>query len=195
MRVYRDLFRKSLVSLVAPVGLATLFVAAPAAVQTPTARADVDHGGGCVIYDYNPRATVESLRDRCTPEQQDQIFRNSPRGSVPAGVTHGWVTRPPIMQALAPPFWIGKTFYTGPNGGHLMNRITAAGVEGFPAHVYIAPSRMDGRPAWALDYTPSVLTPQIWDEIREIAPGVWFGYSYWRGALQTPLLLTFVLIR
>ncbi|RDI65918.1 hypothetical protein [Nocardia pseudobrasiliensis] len=194
MRVDRDLFRKSLLRLVAPAGLATLLAVAPAAIQTPTARADVDHGGGCVIYDYNPAATVDSLRGRCTPEQQDQIFRNSPRGSVPTGVTNGWVTRPPIVQAIAPPFWIGKNFYTGPNGGRLMNRVTAAGIEGFPANVYVAPSRMDGRPAWAFDYAPSILSP-IWDEVREIAPGVWFGYSYWRGVLQTPQLLTFVLTR
>ncbi|MBF6333381.1 hypothetical protein [Nocardia transvalensis] len=192
MHANRDLFRKSLVRLAASAGLAALFAVTPAVLQAPTARADINYGGGCVIYTNNPAATVDALRNRCSPEQQDRIFRDAPRGNVPSGVTNGWVARPLLIQVVSPPFWTGKTFYTGPAGGRLMNRISPAGIEGFPAHVYSAPSRMDGRQAWALDYAPSI-TPQIWDEIREVAPGVWFGYSYWRGFFQTPLMLTFVL--
>jgi hypothetical protein len=155
-------------------------------------QAAADYGGGCVLYPDNRAATIDSLRFRCSAEQQDAIFREAPRGNVPMGVTNGWVTRPSVMQSLAPPFWIGKTFYTGPDGGYLMNRITDAGIEGWRADVYTAPALADGQPAWALNYDPSP-TPPVYDEIREITPGVWFGYSWWRSFSQTTLLLTFAL--
>ncbi|MFE3441982.1 hypothetical protein ACFXNW_03025 [Nocardia sp. NPDC059180] len=163
----------------------------------PTATADpapvaTDYGGGCVLDPANRAATVDALRFRCSPAQQDAIFKASPRGNIATGVTNGWVTRPPVMQALAPALWIGKTFYTGPDGGYLMNRVTGAGIEAWRADVYTAPALVDGAPTWALNYAPSP-TPQVYDEIREVTPGVWFGYSWWRGAFQTTLLLTFVL--
>lgn len=167
-----------------------------AAVATAAPQQIADYGGGCVI-DPNDRAvTVDSLRFRCTPEQQDAIYDAASAGAVPAGVKNGWVARPPVMQQVAPPLWIGKTFYTGytgPNsGGYLMNRVTGAGLEVWGANVYLGPSPFDGEPSWLLDYAPSP-TPQLLDEVREVSPGVWLGYSWWRGALQTPLLLTFIL--
>ncbi|RJO78073.1 hypothetical protein D5S18_06855 [Nocardia panacis] len=150
-----------------------------------------DYGGGCALYPGDRAATIDSLRFRCSAEQQDAIFRDATRGDVPMGVKDGWVTRPPTTQAIAPAFWIGKTFYTGPDGGRLMNRLTGAGIEGWPADVYTAPALVDGQPVWAFNYAPSP-TPQIYDEVREVTPGVWFGYSWWRGD-QTTLLLTFAL--
>ncbi len=161
-------------------------------IDVETTPAVADYGSGCVLYPDDKAATIDSLRFRCSAEQQDAIFRDAPLGTVPTGVKAGWVTRPPVMQTVAPPLWIGKTFYTGPDGGYLMNRLTGAGVEGWRADVYASPALTDGRPAWALDYTPSP-TPPVYDEIREVTPGVWFGYSWWRGALQTTLLLTFAL--
>jgi len=151
-----------------------------------------DFGNGCALYPDNAAATVDSLRFRCTWDQQDAIYRAAPLGAVPHGVKNGWVARPPIATAVAPGLWIGKTFYTGPNGGYVENRLTGSGIEGWRADVYPAPSRVDGRPAWALNYVPSP-TPPLYDEIREISPGVWFGYSWWRGIFQTPQLLAFVL--
>ena len=170
---------------------ATALALAPA-IWAPTAAADTDYGGGCVLVPGNPAATVAALHDHCTFQQQYDIYRASPRGDVPTGVTNGWVTGPPVMEAVAPPFWIGKTFSTGPDGGTLTNRVTGAGIDGFPANVYAGPSRIDGAPAWLLDYAPSI-TPQILDEIRQVTPEVWLGYSWWRGYFQTTPLLTFAL--
>lgn len=176
-------------------GIPGLFlgIAAPIATADPgITEAAADYGGGCVLYPDNRAATIDSLRLRCSPEQQDAVFRDAERGDVPMGVQNGWVTRPPAIEGIAPAFWIGKTFYTGPDGGMLTNRVTGAGYEAWPAYVYTAPAKLDGKPTWALDYAPSA-TPQVYDEIREITPGVWFGYSWWRGFFQNTLLLTFVL--
>ncbi|MEV6274525.1 hypothetical protein [Nocardia sp. NPDC051832] len=152
----------------------------------------VDYGAGCVLDPADKTATVHALRFLCTAEQQDLIFRAAAAGAVPQGVKNGWVVRPAAGSGAAAGVWIGKTFYTGPDGGWLMNRVTGSGVEAWRADVYRAPAFTDGREAWALNYDPSP-TPPVYDEIREVTPGVWYGYSWWRGALQTVLLLAFVL--
>ncbi|UFS96895.1 hypothetical protein [Nocardia huaxiensis] len=183
----RHTFRRRLVLwCLVPLGLATGLLVAP------TAHADADYGGGCVLFTGNRAATIDSLRFRCAPWQQEAIYRDAPRGNVPMGVKDGWVASPPFWQAVAPAIWIGKTFYTGPDGGHLLNRITRAGIEGWPADVYTAPSVVDGGPAWALDYRPSP-SPWLYDEIREVTPGVWFGYSFSREGGGVAQILTFIL--
>lgn len=170
-------------------GITVTLMLSPIAV--PAAHADTDYGGGCVLFANDRAATVDSLRFRCNPEQQDAIFRDAPRRRA-----HGSQERlggaPRGHAVVDPAVWIGKTFYTGPDGGYLMNRITGAGIEGWPANVYTAPAILDGQPTWALDYAPSP-TPQVYDEIREVTPGVWFGYSWWREGGQNSLMLTFAL--
>ncbi len=159
---------------------------------TTASAAPLDYGGGCVLYPDNRAATVDSLRFRCTWAQQDQVFLAADAGAVPMGAKNGWVIRPPAMPEIASGLWIGKTFHTGPDGGYLDNRLTGAGLEFYRANVYRAPSIWDGRTSWALDYVPSP-TPPLWDEIREVTPGVWLGFSWWRGILAHPQLLGFVL--
>ncbi|MFC8047632.1 hypothetical protein [Nocardia sp. NPDC057353] len=158
-----------------------------------TAHADsgiTDYGGGCVLNAGNRAATIDALRFRCTPEQQDLLFHAAAPGAVPRGVTDGWMVRPGYLQGITPAFWIGKTFATGPDGGPLTNRITGLDIAGWPADIYRGTALLDGRPAWVLNYAPSP-TPQVHDEVREVSPGVWFGYSWWLGAPNV-LLLTFV---
>jgi hypothetical protein len=171
--------------------VASLLILAPAAVSADSGTGINDYGNGCVLDPGNRAATVDSLRFRCSVTQQDQIYRDAQAGAVATGLTNGWVTRPPQLEAAAPALWIGKVFRTGPDGGTLTNRVTGAGIEAFPADVYRAPSILDGAPTWALNYAPSP-TPQVYDEIREITPGVWFGYSWWREG-SWPLLAAFVL--
>ncbi|GAB2661037.1 hypothetical protein GCM10027088_44270 [Nocardia goodfellowii] len=190
MRTSRKPGLSALMRWVAPAGLAVAMVVAP--LTLPVAQADTDYGGGCVLYDGDRAATVDSLRFRCNPAQQDAIFRDASPGAVPMGVKNGWVIRPIDMRAWTPAVWIGKTFYTGPDGGRVLNRITAAGIEGWPADVYRGPALLDGGPSWVLDYRPSP-SPQLYDEIREITPGVWFGYSWSREAAGPAQLLSFAL--
>ncbi|MFE3189678.1 hypothetical protein ACFXHA_11765 [Nocardia sp. NPDC059240] len=187
MGTRREFFRNALIKSLAILGLGVLSLAVPA-----LAHADADYGGGCVLFSNNTSATVDSLRFRCSPAQQDAIYRDAPRGDVPIGSKDGWVASPRDMQSWAPLFWIGKDFYTNPGGGYLFNRLTAAGIEGFQANVFTGPSVVDGGPAWVLDYAPSPV-PQLYDEIREVTPGVWFGYSWMRQGGGYALQLSFIL--
>lgn len=173
------------------VTVASLLLLSPAAASADSGGEIADYGNGCFLDPGNRAATVDSLRFRCSITQQDQIYRDAQAGAIATGLTNGWVTRPPQLEAAAPALWIGKVFHTGPDGGSLTNRVTGAGIEAFPADVYRAPSILDGGPAWALNYAPSP-TPQVYDEIREITPGVWFGYSWWREG-SWPLIAAFVL--
>ena len=185
--------RARLASIVASsASIFSLLLLSPAVVSADPGDGITNYGNGCVLDPGNRAATVDSLRFRCSVTQQDQIYRDAQAGAVANGVTNGWVTRPPQLGAAAPALWIGKVFRTGPDGGTLTNRVTGAGIEAFPADVYRAPSILDGAPTWALNYAPSP-TPQVYDEIREVTPNVWFGYSWWRGYFQTTLLLTFAL--
>ncbi|WP_446223955.1 hypothetical protein ACTWPB_01445 [Nocardia sp. IBHARD005] len=179
----------SVSAVLAPV--ASLLLLSPAAVSADSGAAINDYGNGCVLDPGNRAATIDSLRLRCSVTQQDQIYRDAQAGAVATGLTNGWLTRPPQLEAAGPALWIGKVFRTGPDGGSLTNRITGAGIEAFPADVYRAPSILDGAPTWALNYAPSP-TPQVYDEIREVTPGVWFGYSWWREGAW-PLIAAFVL--
>lgn len=173
------------------VSFSSLLLFASAAVSADSRTELTNYGAGCVLDPGNPAATIDALRFRCNVSQQDQIYRDAEAGAIASGLTNGWVTRPPQLEAAAPALWIGKVFRTGPDGGSLTNRVTGAGIEAFPATVVRAPSILDGRPTWALDYAPSP-APQAYDEIREITPGVWFGYSWWREGAW-PLLAAFVL--
>ncbi|MTJ74191.1 hypothetical protein KP696_02280 [Nocardia seriolae] len=181
------MFRNVLVKGFAPLGFGVLVLLVPV-----LAHADADYGNGCVLFSDNTSATVDSLRLRCGPAQQDAIYRDAPRGNVPIGAKDGWVASPREMQSWTPLVWIGKDFYTGPGGGYLLNRLTAAGIEAWPANVFPGSSVVDGRPAWVLDYAPSP-TPQLYDEIREVTPGVWFGYSWMRQGGGFVQQLSFIL--
>src|SRR5690606_2008597 len=82
-----------------------------------------DYGDGCVIDPNDKVTTLDSLRTRCTADQQDAIYRAAGAGAAPSGVTNGWVVRPQYGGDLAPMAWLGKTFLTGPDGGSLTNRL------------------------------------------------------------------------
>ncbi|MGW4371832.1 hypothetical protein ACWEKT_40075 [Nocardia takedensis] len=180
-----------IIALATALATALLVGARPAAADSGALPA-IDYGGGCFVDPVDSAVTLNSLRSRCSLEQQNAIFSAAGPGASPSGATDGWVLSPAAIHSIAPGLWRGKTFYTGPEGGHLTNRVTGAGIEGFPAQVYLDAAITDGAPAWVLNYESSPI-PQIYDEIREITPGVWFGYSWWRETSPPTLLLTFAL--
>ncbi|MGN2639355.1 hypothetical protein ACWEKT_27265 [Nocardia takedensis] len=179
------------IALASAFATAVLVGARPATADSGVLPA-IDHGRGCVVDPADSAVTLDSLRHRCSLDQQNAIFAAAGPGASPTGATDGWVVSPAAIHSIAPALWRGKTFYTGPDGGHLMNRVTGAGIEGFPAQVYVDSAITDGAPTWVLNYELSPI-PQIYDEIREITPGVWFGYSWWRETSPPTLLLTFAL--
>ncbi|MFE5285185.1 hypothetical protein ACFRAQ_09480 [Nocardia sp. NPDC056611] len=187
MSAYREIFRNVLIRSLAPVGFGVLALIVPV-----FAHADADYGNGCALDSDNTSATVDSLRFTCAPEQLDAIYRDAPRGDVPVGAKDGWVAAPLQRQSWTPLVWIGKDFYTGPTGGYVQNRLTPAGLEAWPATVYAGPSVVDGGPAWILDYAPSP-TPNVYDEIRQVTPGVWLGYTWFRLGGDFVPQLSFVL--
>lgn len=182
--------------LLPKLALAATTLAAVGTFQVGVAAAEphapLHYGGGCTLYPGNRAATVDSLRFRCNWGQQDRVYAHAKAGAVPMGVKNGWVIRPPLLPEIASGLWMGKTFRTGPNGGALMNLITGARIEGFPAYVYRSRSRIDGKPAWVFNYTPSLVLP-VYDEVREVSPGVWMGFNWWQGIFNQPQLLGFVL--
>ncbi|NMN98425.1 hypothetical protein [Antrihabitans stalactiti] len=160
---------------------------------TTSASADpVPYGGGCILYPDNKAMTVDSLRLRCSPEQLTAIYAAAPQGATPQGSKNGWVVLPNYAAGMAPGIWTGKNFYTDTNGGMLQNRLTAAALEGWLANISRGTSISDGKPAWVLDYRMSP-TPPLFDEIREVTPGVWYGLSWWNFGFTNMTLLTFVL--
>jgi hypothetical protein len=104
--------------------------------------------------------------------------------------------RGPIGKALrrfaaSPSFvWGGKTFAPrdAQHGvGH--NRVSIPTVLGrqnlFPFETRLDRSELDTRPTLVLDYALAVNPPyirKIHDEIRELAPGLWFGPAMWKTA-------------
>jgi hypothetical protein len=57
--------------------------------------------------------------------------------------------------------------------------------------VYTADSWLDGRPALVFDYSRSRLWPNVRDEVREVAPGLYLGIMYRDGAqLNPPVFFT-----
>ncbi len=140
-------------------------------------------------------AAVDALLHRCSWEQTVQNYRQAKPGALPTGTKDGWVLHNSDnlvdVPGLASALWRGKTLFTGTNGGYLINRTVAGDM--IRADVHPATSLVDDKPMWALDYSQSP-APWLYDEIREVSPGVWLGYSWWRReAGQKTLLLAFLL--
>ncbi|MFJ9371577.1 hypothetical protein ACIRRA_45330 [Nocardia sp. NPDC101769] len=108
----------------------------------------------------------------------DQVLR----GFAPVGgrVLNRVLTRPGF-------FWTGKSFRDLGDGtmlGHNFFQL-AGGMRALPFVATVGESRTDGRPAVRIDYGhPRVANqgPSRWlyDEIREIEPGLWLGPGYLR---------------
>ena len=115
----------------------------------------------------------------------DALFTNSPTGDIPNGQAKGTAIIAPgttytqeIAEFVSHFAWQGKNFDA--KTGTLKNRILPFGLDAIIAKVYKGLSWLDGKECIVLDYSEtSILAHWIRDEIREIAPGVYFGKVYW----------------
>jgi hypothetical protein len=118
-------------------------------------------------------------------EQLDDLFRNSPAGSIPQGEGDGTViiATGTQLSEIAARFlrffaWQGKIF--NPERGDLRNEITPFGIQAIIAKVYKGESWLDGKECVVLDYSEtSIIVQWVRDEIREVAPGLYLGVVYW----------------
>jgi hypothetical protein len=113
----------------------------------------------------------------------EDLYKTLPAGEIPDGKSDGIASREPgtvfgkISQKVLGAFWQGKIFDRA--HGALINRLTTG--ESVKAKVFLGESWLDGKPAIIIDYKDtSHLAGFIRDEIREAAPGVYFGFAYER---------------
>src|SRR6185503_16094269 len=116
------------------------------------------------------------------PRQRlDDLFRQSPPGPVPTGVTRGTAiifAGSPLVRPLAAVaralFWKGKVFT--PDGKELRNRLGPFGMLAIRARIFEEGSWFAPGPAIILDYSKtSFVAQKIRDEIRQVSPGVYLG--------------------
>ena len=91
---------------------------------------------------------------------------------------------PTLLPEIASGLWMGKTFRTGPNGGALMNLITGARIEGFPAYVYRAGPASTASPRGCSLHAVAGVAG-LRRGPRGDARGV-DGFNWWQGIFNQP---------
>jgi hypothetical protein len=132
-----------------------------------------------------------------TPDELDEVFRQSPAGEIPDGEAEGTVLLAPGTNVAEPVSklihliaWKGKVFDR--QRGELRNEILPVGLKAIRAKVYKEPSWFDGNEAIILDYSKTSLVAQwIRDEIREVGPGTYLGLVFWEKAKVLHFALEF----
>jgi len=78
--------------------------------------------------------------------------------------------------------WRGKSFVArGGSRGDGINRVFGDRARWFRFETFVAPSRVDGKPAFQLDYDNShnpFFIRAVKDELRRVAPGLFLGRAY-----------------
>jgi hypothetical protein len=132
-----------------------------------------------------------------TPDELDDVFKQSPAGEIPDGEADGTVLLAPGTRVSEPASklihfiaWQGKVFDR--EQGELRNEIGPLGLKAIRAKVYKEPSWFDGNETIVLDYSKTSLVAQwIRDEIREVSPGVYLGLVFWEKAKLLHFALDF----
>jgi len=122
---------------------------------------------------------------KMTPEQLDALFTSSPAGDIPDGdakgtalIATGTKYSPEIAEFVNHFAWQGKVFDA--KEGTLVNKVGVLGFKAIIAHVYKAPSWIDGKECIVLDYSKTSLVAHwIRDEIRNIGPRLYMGPVFW----------------
>jgi hypothetical protein len=134
---------------------------------------------------------------KMSKNELDQLFSNSPAGTIPNGSTNGTaiIASGTIFSSAIAKFvthfaWQGKVFKPDkidPSRSTLRNRLTTLGFEAIVAQVYHGASVFDGEDCIVLDYSEtSTVAGWIRDEIREVEPNLYLGKVY--GHRNHPLI-------
>lgn len=123
-----------------------------------------------------------------TPDELDELFRQSLAGEIPDGEADGAVLLAsgteisgPLSKLIHFVGWKGKVFDR--ERGELLNKVSPLGLEAVRAKVYKDTSWFDDKETIVLDYSKTSLVAQwIRDEIREVSPGVYLGLVFWERA-------------
>jgi len=155
--------------------------------------------------------TVDDLAHLTTAEAADLYARGtvppmsaldgSPRGRMlaVAGLDRGAIAGRLRAFSGSRAFpWAGKSFQsTGDSTGSGVNRVRLLGTrDWFPFDTLVGPSAIDGKPSIILDYDKSEnpwFIRKIHDELREVAPGLYFGPAMWKSGSGPRLLLYFAI--
>jgi hypothetical protein len=132
-----------------------------------------------------------------TPDELDEVFKQSPAGELPDGEADGTVLVAPGTNLAEPVAklvhfiaWQGKVFDR--ERGELRNEIGPLGLQAIRAKVYRDTSWFDGGEAIILDYSKTSIVAQwIRDEIREVSPRVYLGLVFWEQAKVLHFALDF----
>ncbi|MBA4190474.1 MAG: hypothetical protein C0467_21010 [Planctomycetaceae bacterium] len=122
------------------------------------------------------------MRDlvRMPKHELEALYLAAPPAPAPSGYLPGRAIKSPgsrrtvANSSLTHLVWQGKVFRSD---GTMINRLFG-GVKAIPADVYQGESLIDGQPSLILDYSRSKLWPDVRDEIREVAPGLYLGVMY-----------------
>lgn len=133
-----------------------------------------------------PRLTLDGLM-RMSRSELDKLYRSSELGPLPDGDSAGRATIPSprggarAWEPLFSIFWSGKIFERDTKDasrGRLINKTLIGRC--FPASVYLADSRLDGKKSIVIDYkecwTPVIRS--VRDEIRRVDRDLYLGYAY-----------------
>jgi hypothetical protein len=148
---------------------------------------------GGAVFAAEP-APVHSLGQlvRMSRGDLEQLYRQSAPGPVPYGANKGRAIMAPGTRRAVPAACLTSLLWQGKYIGCddvMLNRVL--GLRVVPARVFYGESWLDGGPAIVLDYAgASRLFPDVRDEMREVAPGLYLGLTY-RRACPEPQLLTF----
>lgn len=112
----------------------------------------------------------------------DRLFAEAPPGTIPVGYARGQALLmtdaklPKLKARLSSSVWKGKTFEE--NGEYINQWV---GFQALRGKAEPGVSLYDGKPCLVFAYTPDTpLFGNTFDEIREIAPGLYLGRLYER---------------
>jgi hypothetical protein len=161
--------------------VAVLALAAAASAQEAPEAGENGQAEAAAVETQPGTSTQRLLKMR--RKELEALYKTLPSGAIPDGKSDGIASREPgtvfgrISQKVLGAFWRGKVFDRA--GGQLINRLATG--EMIKAKVFVGESWLDGKPAIIIDYKDtSHLAGFIRDEIREAAPGVYFGFAYER---------------